>query len=53
MSNKQNDIFEEELRELHEEAGLIFTGRDEDGEPTWLGSDRAWQKFNSLTNKNL
>lgn len=51
MSEKNNDTINEAIYELHEEAGLLYWGRNDDGEDEWVGSDKAWRKFSELTNK--
>ena len=34
---------------LAEEAGLIYTGRDDEGEPMFLGTKQQWEKFEQLS----
>lgn len=34
--------------DLHERAGLIAQGRDEDGDMQWLGNQKQWNKFREL-----
>jgi len=59
MSLKQNTIYEEHQQEikedndydLHEQAGLVYWGRNDDGEDEWYGPDKAWKKYNELTKK--
>jgi len=31
--------------ENHLAAGLIYSGKDEDGELMWLGTDQNWKKY--------
>ena len=50
-SLKQNDIYEESIKELAEEVGLIYSGRNFDGEPEFIGTTKAWDKFTKLSNK--
>lgn len=33
---------------LHEEAGLLFDGMDEDGDFEYIGSEKQWKKYYSL-----
>lgn len=33
----------------HEQAGLINTGVDEEGEIQWLGTSQQWDKYEELT----
>ena len=47
MSHEANDKFFEAQRERAEEAGLIFVGRNEDGEPEFLGNNKEWARFNN------
>jgi hypothetical protein len=49
MSDKNNDLIEDQIKEFAEEAGLIFSGRNEEGEIEWLGTNKSWDKFTSLT----
>jgi len=37
---------------LHEEAGLLFNGTDEDGMEEWLGTKAQWAKFAELEAKS-
>lgn len=34
--------------DLHEEAGLLCDGVNEDGDLEWIGSDKQWKKYHSL-----
>lgn len=36
--------------DLHEKAGLICIGIDEDGALEWLGSKEEWEKYYQLLN---
>jgi hypothetical protein len=47
MSLKQQDTYEESIKERAEEAGLAFAGYTEDGEPEFIGTDKQWQEFRS------
>ena len=51
MSNFNNIINEENLLELAEEAGLAFSGRNFEGQPEFIGTVQAWDKFTKLTSK--
>ena len=35
--------------ELHEEAGLVPAGVDEEGNNQWIGTDKQWQRYTELT----
>ena len=49
--DKQNiDNFEEQ--DLHEQAGLVDTGIDEDGDVMWCGTDVQWKKYEELLLNN-
>lgn len=54
MSLKQNDVvLESQLeaeaeKDLHEEAGLVRAGLNEDGEQEWIGTDEQWHFFEQL-----
>lgn len=52
MSHPINTIINENILEIAEEAGLIFSGRNADGEPEFIGSDRQWTKYEFLKLKN-
>lgn len=43
LSNKFID-----MKDIHEIAGLVPAGKDEDGEQQWLGTDRNWAKYRKL-----
>jgi len=49
MSNFTNTINDENLLELAEEAGLVFSGRNFEGEPKFIGSVAQWNKFTKLS----
>jgi len=59
MSLKQNTIYEEHQQEikedndydLHEQAGLVYWGRNDEGEDEWVGSNAKWNKYSELINK--
>jgi hypothetical protein len=34
--------------DLHEQAGLLFQGIDEDGRKEWLGDKKAWDRYEEL-----
>jgi len=34
--------------ELHEEAGLVPAGADEEGNNQWIGTDKQWQRYEEL-----
>lgn len=34
---------------LAEEAGLVLNGKDEDGEPLFIGTKTQWQEFERLS----
>lgn len=36
---------------LHEEAGLVDGGLDDDGERLWIGKQKHWNKYKFLINK--
>lgn len=48
MSNKQTDTWLEYDKELHEEAGLVYSGLNADGEPEYIGTDAQWKKYNKI-----
>lgn len=37
-----------EESDLHELAGLVDAGIDEDGEQQWLGNSQQWEKYEEL-----
>lgn len=37
-----------ELLDMADEAGLVFCGFEEDGEPQWVGEDYQFTKFEML-----
>jgi len=39
--------------DLHEEAGLLYQGEDEDGQPMWLGSKKAWDRYAELERQEM
>ena len=51
MSNFNNIVRDENLLELAEEAGLVFSGRNFEGQPEFIGTVQAWDKFTKLQNK--
>ena len=36
------------MEDLHEKAGLVPAGKDEDGEQEWLGTQEAWDRYDEL-----
>lgn len=36
----------------HEEAGLVFSGINEDGEKEWIGTDKEWNRYSELIQEN-
>lgn len=38
---------------LHLDAGLIFSGKNEDGENEWIGTDEKWSLYEEMTNTIL
>ena len=51
MSNFNNIVKDENLLELAEEAGLVFSGRNFEGQPEFIGSVAQWNEFTKLQNK--
>ena len=51
MSHPINTINDENLLELAEEAGLVFSGRNFEGQPEFIGTVHAWDKFTKLISK--
>ena len=51
MSNFNNIVRDENLLELAEEAGLVFSGRNFEGQPEFIGTVAQWDKFTKLTSK--
>lgn len=45
--------FQDKLFELHKDAGLIFSGKDGEGEELWLGTSKQWEFFEALEAKFL
>ena len=43
---------QQDLLKLAEEAGLLYIGKNEDGEFLFMGSDSQWTKFENLKIKN-
>ena len=43
-----NDYYDKEYFKLHERAGLIYNGRNEDGEDEWIGTDNQWDELEKL-----
>jgi hypothetical protein len=39
---------EERDNHLHLAAGLIDSGKDEEGRTEWIGTDRQWQTYKCL-----
>lgn len=39
--------------ELHQRAGLIDGGVDEDGDIEWIGDRRAWDIYSNLSKENI
>jgi hypothetical protein len=47
------DEYEERIDcELREQAGLQYTGKNEDGDDEWIADDEANKKYNQLKNEN-
>ena len=47
--DKQNiDNFSDE--DIHEQAGLIFSGINFEGETEWIGTKLQWEKYERLLN---
>lgn len=40
--------YQEHIRQLAAEAGLAYGGKNEDGEDTFIGSDREWEAFRQM-----
>lgn len=36
------------MKDLHEQAGLIKAGFDEDGEQLWLGTEKQWRLYEQM-----
>lgn len=36
----------------HEIAGLIYAGKDEEGDNEWVGTRAQWEKYDQLTNQD-
>ena len=57
-SLKANDTFYEHQMEIkmendydmHEQAGLIYSGIDDDGDDLWMGSSKQFKKYEELLN---
>lgn len=45
------DITREEDYILHVEAGLLDYGKDEDGDDTWMGTNKEWATYSELVTK--
>lgn len=43
--------FSSDTMDLHEVAGLLSAGLDEDGDMEWIGSAKAWQRYEELVNE--
>jgi hypothetical protein len=39
--------------DLHEQAGLLFQGVDEDGRKEWLGTKKQWDKYEELGRQEM
>jgi hypothetical protein len=50
--NQQN-IDDLNEQDLHEQAGLVFNGYDEDGLKEWIGSDAKWKRYDDLLTQQL
>jgi hypothetical protein len=48
MSNKQNDQYNETIHQLHLDAGLTYAGINNDNELEYIGTDKAWEKYEQL-----
>ena len=59
MSHKNNDILYDMLKDqqaedfshdyrLREEAGLVDSGLDEEGNILWIGTDAQWRRYEQL-----
>lgn len=46
---KNNGVALDEPMKIFEKTGLIFVGVNQDGEPEWIGTINAWNKFDKLT----
>jgi hypothetical protein len=53
MSLKQQDTYEESIKERAEEAGLVFSGRNEDGEPEFIGTKKQWSNVRLYDERGL
>ena len=49
MSCPNNEVLNEQMQELAEEAGLTFCGFEGE-EPQFIGDDKAWDKWDKLNN---
>lgn len=38
---------------LHEQAGLLYNGTDEDGVDEWLGTKAQWKKYEELEREQM
>jgi len=45
MQDDNQDIGNEDLHEL---AGLTCTGKDEDGDLEWVGTQKQWDRYEDL-----
>jgi hypothetical protein len=54
MSHPTNELIAEmkqeaeQEKDLHEQAGLIKAGLNEDGEQEWIGTDEKWRFYEQL-----
>ena len=39
--------------ELHEKAGLVFSGYDESGDAEWIGTSEQWRRYEELDLETL
>lgn len=51
MNNPNRAVeLEEQDYQFHVEAGLVYAGKNEDGENEWIGDERKWERYEELVN---
>jgi hypothetical protein len=48
-----NEYYEAMKERAYTEAGLVFSGKNEDGENEWIGTQKRWDLATELLDKYL
>lgn len=50
---EKDDFYNESRLFAYKKAGLVHTGKDNDGDDEWIGTDAQWERAGELWNELL